>query len=238
MHLEILVEGQTERTALEPLLTKMLGPYKQPHTWRIHKHRGLGRLPDNPATKPNPKDPTLLHNLPSKLRAYSKSLKDTEAVVVLLDLDDRPDCKVFKQSLKALLIDCNPDMKSLIRIAIEELEAWYFGDQAALEGAYPNANRAVLAGYVQDSQCGTWEKLADAVYPGGHSALKRQGEMQCLIQKRVWARDIAPEMDIENNSSPSFQQFRDGLRNLVSPQLSKTEGSDPSTDRLNQSLME
>jgi hypothetical protein len=215
MHLEILVEGQTERTALEPLLTKILGPYKQTNTWRIHKHRGLGRLPDNPAAKPNSKDPTLLHNLPSKLRAYSKSLKDTEAVVVLLDLDDRPDCKAFKQTLTALLSDCEHGMKSLIRIAIEELEAWYLGDKPALAKAFPNANKSVLAGYVQDSQCGTWEKLADAVYPGGHAALKRQGEMQCLIQKRIWARDIAPKMDIENNSSPSFQQFRDGLRNLL-----------------------
>jgi hypothetical protein len=219
MHLEILVEGQTEITALEPLLTRILGPYRQHHTWRIHKHRGVGKLPDNPAEKPNPKDPTLLHNLPSKLRAYGKSLQNTEAVVVLLDLDSLPDCKVFKRSLTALLNDCNPDMKSLFRIAIEELEAWFLGDKAALIEAYPNVNKTVLSGYVQDSQCGTWEKLADAVYPGGHAALKKQGPMQCLKQKRIWARDIAPKMDIENNSSPSFQQFRDGLRNLVSPQL-------------------
>ena len=222
MHLEILVEGQSELTALEPLLTKILGPYKQPHTWRIHKHRGLGRLPDHPETKPNPRDTTLLHNLPSKLRAYSKSLQENEAVVVLLDLDSHPDCKEFKLSLTALLKDCHPEMKSLFRIAIEELEAWYLGDNAALAQTYPNANKGILVGYVQDSQCGTWEKLADVVCPGGHAALKKQGEIQCLRQKRIWARDIAPKMDIENNSSPSFQQFRDGLRNLVNPQPNNT----------------
>lgn len=218
MHLEILVEGQSDITALEPLMVGVFGQYRQPHTWRIHKHRGIGSLPDNPAAKPNPKDPTLLHNLPSKLRAYSKSLQDNEAVVVLLDLDDRPDCMAFKQSLTALLNDCKPEMKSLFRIAIEEIEAWFLGDRAALTEAYPNANKAVLAGYVQDSQCGTWEKLADAVHSGGHAALKRQGQMQCLKQKRIWARDIAPKMDVENNSSPSFQQFRDGLRKLVGHQ--------------------
>ncbi len=215
MRLEILVEGQSERTALEPLLSKILGPYNQPHSWRIHKHRGIGKLPDNPSSKPNPKDPTLLHNLPSKLRAYSKSLQDDEAVVVLLDLDTHPDCRELKQNLTSLLNDCIPGMKCLIRIAIEELEAWYFGDNAALLQAYPHANQSVLAGYVQDSQCGTWEKLADAVFPGGHTALKRQGTMQCLMQKRNWARDIASKMDVENNLSPSFQQFRDGLRRLV-----------------------
>lgn len=218
MHLEILVEGQSERTALEPLLTKILGPYKQPHTWRIHKHRGVGKLPVDPAARPNPKDPSLLQNLPSKLRAYSKSLQNNEAVIVLIDLDDRPDCIAFKRSMTDLLQNCTPGMNNLFRIAIEELEAWYFGDQAALTTAYPHANRTVIAGYVQDSQCGTWEKLADATYHGGHTALKKQGEMQCLMQKRIWARDIAPKMDVENNRSPSFRQFRDGLRKLVEAQ--------------------
>lgn len=216
MHLEILVEGQSERTALEPLLTKILGPYNQPHTWRIHKHRGIGKLPENSTAKPNPKDPTLLHNLPSKLRAYSRSLQENEAVVVLLDLDSHPDCRAFKKSLTVLLNDCSPGLKSLFRIAIEELEAWYLGDITALLEVYPSVNNAVLAGYIQDSQCGTWEKLADAVFVGGHAALKKQGQMQCLKQKQIWARDIAPKMDIDNNISPSFQQFRDGLRNLVS----------------------
>ena len=86
MHFEILVEGQSERTALEPLMVKILGLYGQPHTWRIHKHRGIGKIPTNPLDRPNSKDPTLLHNLPAKLRAYGKSLTRDEAVIVLVEL--------------------------------------------------------------------------------------------------------------------------------------------------------
>jgi hypothetical protein len=211
MHFEILVEGQSERTALEPLLTKMLGAYGSSHTWRIHKHRGIGDLPLDPTLPPDPRNPTLLHNLPSKLRAYGKSLGDNEVVIVLVDLDDKPDCRAFKQQLVDLLNQCHPLPRCKFRIAIEELEAWYFGDQNALLTAYPHANRHILATYVQDSQCGTWEKLADTIYPGGLAALKSKGAIQCLEQKRFWARDICPHMRIDINTSPSFNSFRDAI---------------------------
>ena len=215
MHFEILAEGQSERTALEPLLTKILGGYRDPHTWRIHKHRGVGVLPTDPALRPDPRNPSLLHNLPSKLRAYAKSLGGDEVVIVLLDLDDRPDCRAFKQELANLLALCNPIPRCKFRIAIEELEAWYFGDRLALVAAYPLADVEVLDTYVQDSQCGTWEKLADAIFPGGHVALKAKGRNQCLEQKRLWARDICPRMDIGNNESPSFKSFRDAIRDCA-----------------------
>lgn len=212
MHFEILVEGQSERTALEPLLTKILGSYGNPHTWRIHKHRGIGELPANFASRPDPKNPTLLHNLPSKLRAYGKSLGDDGAVIVLVDMDDRPDCQAFKQELTDLLALCHPAPRCKFRIAIEELEAWYLGDRLALTAAYPLADAVVLDTYIQDSQCGTWEKLADAIYPGGHVALKAKGSIQCLEQKRLWARDICARMDVDTNQSPSFRCFRDAIR--------------------------
>lgn len=212
MHFEILVEGQSERTALEPLLTKILGNYGKPHTWRIHKHRGVGDFPPDPSSRPDPRNPTLLHNLPSKLRAYGKSLGENEVVIVLVDLDNRPDGLAFKRKLTDLLELCNPAPCCKFRIAIEELEAWYFGDQQAITAAYPHADPTILASYVQDSQCGTWEKLADAIYPGGHLALKTKGSIQCLEQKRLWARDICPRMDVNANQSNSFKCFRDAIR--------------------------
>jgi len=67
MHFEILVEGQTELTALSILTPRILGEYNDPHTWKIHKHRGIGRLPDDLSMAPNRFDQTLLHNLPSWL---------------------------------------------------------------------------------------------------------------------------------------------------------------------------
>ena len=68
MHLEFLVEGAADRAALEPLLTKILGPHGRHHTWSIRPHKGVGRLPDTLTARPNPRDQTLMHNLPAKLQ--------------------------------------------------------------------------------------------------------------------------------------------------------------------------
>lgn len=219
MHFEILVEGQTELSTLSVLLPKIVGDYHDPHTWKIHKHRGIGKLPDNLADRPNPKDPSLLHNLPAKLRAYGRSLQVGEVVVVLVDLDDRESCTSFKQELIELLRYCEKPPRALFYIAIEELEAWFLGDRMALQAAYPTANVEVLNSYQQDSQCGTWEVLADAVYPGGISALhSKHGarSVRILEHKRLWAKKIAPLMNVDANLSPSFSSFRDGIREILS----------------------
>ncbi|MBF0130968.1 MAG: DUF4276 family protein [Magnetococcales bacterium] len=217
MRFEILVEGQADQTMLSILMERILGPFEQPHRWYFHKHRGIGKIQEDPTQPPNKHDPTLLHNLPSKLRAYGKDMGENEAVVVLVDLDDRPDCRVFKSELTKLLNTCPKPPQTLLRIATEETEAWFFGDKKALLAAYPEANTQVIDHYVQDSQCGTWEKLADAIYPGGSASLIALGKRspRVMEQKRVWAKKIAPEMNVERNQSPSFRQFRDGLRRFI-----------------------
>jgi len=217
MHFEILVEGQAELTALSILMNRFLGEYDRPHTWKIHKHRGIGQIPDNPVAKANKHDQTLLHNLPSKLRAYGDERRDDVVVVVLVDLDDRPDCVSFKSDLVQLLDYCDQQPKTLFRIAIEELEAWFFGDQNAIKQAYPDARQQELDSYTQDSQCGTWEKLAEATYPGGLTKLGRYGKrsVRILEQKRIWAKEICPLLDVQTNQSPSFQAFRDGIRGMA-----------------------
>lgn len=218
MHFEFLVEGQAELTALSILLPKILGDYKRPHTWKIHKHRGIGRIPDNPGSPPDPRDPTLLHNLPSKLRAYGNAEDPDLVVVVLVDLDDRPNCVTFKNELRNLLNYCLQKPSYLVRIAIEELEAWFLGDPVAIKQAYPQVKQSILNEYVQDSQCGTWERLADAIYPGGLQALGKYGKrsVRILEQKRIWASKICPFIDEQNNQSPSFQAFRDGVKKMTS----------------------
>jgi hypothetical protein len=216
MHLEILVEEQSARTALEPLLAKMLGPYSTPHTWRIHKHQGVGSLPGAAALGdlPDRKNRTLLHNLPSRLRAYRNVPNAQDAVVVLVDLDDK-DCAEFERSLVMVADECASDLRVLFRFAIEELEAWFLGDRAAILTAHPTTETAVLDGYEQDSICNTWELLADAVFLGGVRALKGKGRSAPVEQKRLWARDIAPLMDVDHNASPSFRTFREGLKKLA-----------------------
>ena len=215
MHLEVLVEDQSGSIALEIILEKILGGNHSEHSWRIHPYKGIGRIPKNLHHQPDPKKRALLDRLPSILRGYGRSLRaDHSAVVVVMDLDNR-DCMELKQELLAVLDDCAPSPRTLFRIAIEESEAWLLGDRAAVREAYPKAKVPVLNGYEQDSICGTWERLADAVHPGGSARLKKAGWPAPNRAKCEWAARIAPHMDPDRNRSKSFQVFRDGIRSLA-----------------------
>ncbi len=103
---------------------------------------------------------------------------------------------MFKQEMLDILNDFNPQPTTLFRIAIEEGEAWLLGDRNALKSAYPRAKEQVLRTYVQDSICGTWEKLADAVYPGGSQKLKQLGWPHTGKAKCEWANNITPHLDL------------------------------------------
>jgi hypothetical protein len=100
-------------------------------------------------------------------------------------------------------------------LAIEEMEAWYLGDRAAILEAYPRAKKVELDRYQQDTVCGTWERLADAIHPEGSRPLVKQGYPLVGQKKCEWAQRIAPHMNPERNGSTSFAKFRDGLRRVA-----------------------
>jgi len=176
MHFEFLVEDASGRLALQSLVEKILGPNGVEHSYRIICYRGVGHLPKGMTGKIDVRKRILLDRLPKLLEGYGKSHQDFEtAVVVVVDLDDRT-CTNFKQELIEVQAACNPGPTTLFRIAIEEMEAWLLGDRNAVVCAYPKAKTQILDGYQQDSICGTWELLADAIQKGGAKALIRREE--------------------------------------------------------------
>ena len=211
MHFEILTEDQSGQRALETLVPKIIGGE---HTHRIIGHKGIGRIPKK-LTAHNAKDKTLLGKLPAMLRAYGKTYKDyPAAVIVVCDLDDK--CLIaFRQDLYGVLNACRPKPEARFCMAIEEGEAWLLGDIAAVKAAYPKAKTSVLNAYKNDSICGTWECLADAVYNGGAARLFSRGPQATGYEKSQWATQITPHMDIKRNKSPSFAYFRDKLLELA-----------------------
>lgn len=213
MHIEMLVEDSSGACLIECLLPKIIGPQHNPHTWRVHCYQGIGHLPKKMNSKHDPAKRVLLDRLPKILAGYGKT-PGIDAVVIVVDSDHR-DCAMFLNELKAVLTTCNPKLNPLFRLAIEEIEAWYLGDRLALLEAYPKAKVKVLNGYQQDSVCGTWELLADAIYPGGVKSIKNKGWPQPGNVKHEWAQTIGPRMNINQNDSPSFNKFRDGIRRLV-----------------------
>lgn len=213
MHIEVLVEDASGAKLLTALLPKLIGEQGDPHTWRIHAYKGVGRLPKNLDKNTDAAKRILLNQLPRLLCGYGQT-PGVDAVLVVLD-NDRHDCAKFLTELKALLGACNPAPKTLFRLAIEEIEAWYLGDRQAILAAYPRAKKEVLRYYEQDSICGTWEVLADAIYPGGSAAIKKTGWPLPGQVKAEWAEKIGPLLDPYRNQSPSFIKLREGLRRLV-----------------------
>ena len=214
MHFEVLVEDRSGSIALEHVMQKILGANNAAHSWKIYSYRGIGRVPKDLRSGKDPQKRLLLDRLPRILQGYGRSLGDVapSAVIVVVDADAR-DCRAFKRELLDVLDACNPRPRTLFRIAVEESEAWLLGDRDAVKAAYPGARDSVLDRYVQDSRCDTWELLADAIHPGGSSALEKwpaSGQAKC-----EWAEKIAPRMDVDRNRSRSFQVFRDGVRRLA-----------------------
>ncbi len=216
MHFEILVEDQSGKKMLDILVPKIIG---EKHTFKVYSYKGIGRVPRNMKDSQNVAKRILLENLPKLLKGYGRTFSgyptDYPAVVlVVCDLDDK--ClKVFRKELCGILDKCNPKPETRFCFAIEEGEAWFLGDLDAIRTAYPNAINPVLTAYVNDSICGTWEKLADAVYHGGSAALCAEGWQAVGEEKSRWAERITPYMAVIANASPSFCYFRDKVKELA-----------------------
>ncbi|MBF0153870.1 MAG: hypothetical protein HQL64_09055 [Magnetococcales bacterium] len=217
MHFEILVEDQSGKKALDLMVPKIVG---EGHTCKVHSYKGVGRIPKDLRGTTDPNKRILLDRLPRLLRGYGNKFSSypsdySAVVIVVCDLDDK--ClKEFRRELYAILNACHPLPKAHFCIAIEEGEAWFLGDLSAIKTAYPQAKETVLNGYVNDAVCGTWEKLADAIYPGGADRLKAQGWQSIGAEKTKWADNITPHLNMDENKSPSFIYFRDKLRELAS----------------------
>ena len=216
MHLEILAEDQSGKTALDILVPKIIG---EAHTFRVHSYKGIGHIPKNMRDAKEASKRILLNNLPKLLKGYGRAFAGypenySAAVIFVCDLDDK--ClKNFRNELLEILDACNPKPETHFCVAIEEGEAWLLGDLKAVLAAYPIAKRNTLESYVQDSICGTWELLADALFPGGSAALAGLGWQSVGAEKANWATAIAPLMDVNDNASPSFLYFLRKLSDLT-----------------------
>ena len=202
MHLEFFLEEPSAEAALEVVVPRVVGPAV---TFQFHPHQGKQDL---------------LAVLPNRLRAYASWLPADWRIVVLID-EDRQDCHILKAQLEDIAQAAHLVTKSvaavgqsfqvLNRIAIEELEAWFFGDVEALRQAYPRLPRSLgrRARY----------RDPDGIHGGTCEALERvlqeAGYYRGGLSKIAAARDIARHMDPTRNASRSFQVFRAGLLRTI-----------------------
>lgn len=198
MHIEFLVEEPSAEAALSNLVPKILG---QDFSFKVHSYQGK---------------PDLLNKLLPRLRGYKTWMPEDWRIVVLIDADEE-DCRALKNNLEGIAQRAELFTKSnrtigsyfqvLNRLAIEELEAWFFGDVEALHAAYPRVSLSLgrKARYRNPDAIrgGTWEAL--------ERELKRVGYYSSGISKISNARMVSVHMEPERNRSKSFQVFRQGL---------------------------
>jgi len=200
VNLEVLVEEPSAERALRHLLPKIV-----PHVaFGIRDFRGKDML---------------LKDLPNRLLGYAPWIDSAcTKVVVVVDRDD-DDCRTLKRRLRQIAEKAGlrteataaGDAQVLLRVMIEELEAWFFGDVPAVRCAYPR----VPASLGQQARFRDPDAIAGGTWEALERVLKKRGYHSAGLQKVRAASDIAPHMDVESNSSRSFQVFRDGLRSLV-----------------------
>jgi len=93
---------------------------------------------------------------------------------------------------------------------MKQLEAWFFGDVAALQTAYPRLG----------PRLGTQSRFRDPdAIPDTWEALEREfqrcGYFPAGLPKIQIARTVSAHMEPERNRSQSFQHFRQGLLALA-----------------------
>ena len=199
MNIEFLIEEESAEAALHNLLPKILPSNV---TFRLHNFRGKQNL---------------LLQLPNRLKGYGPWLPPDWRIVVLID-EDREDCKQLKERLERMASEAGLVTKSqgrkfqvLNRIAVEELEAWFFGDIIALNAAYPKTpvTLAHKKNYREPDAIkgGTWEAL--------ERVLQTAGYYLGGLPKIEVARNISQFMEPGRNRSQSFQVFKTGLHELI-----------------------
>lgn len=209
MTIHVLVEGPSELAFLQAWASRLVPG----HSIRVHPHQGKGSLPAALATSPNPRKRGVLDQLPAKLRGFAASLDPAkDGVLVLVDADN-DSCSQLAADISKAATACAPRLNVVVRIAVEEMEAFYLGDQRGLKVAFPDADLDRARAYSPDSIVGTWELFGDIIGdPSG--------------SKVLWAEKMGPRITTSpaRSRSPSFKALCRGLLRLAQPRPAKPKG--------------
>ncbi len=207
-HLDFIVEEPSMEAFLRGLLPNILS---NKATFEVYPHQCKSDL---------------IRNLPARLLGYSAWLPKGRRIIVVVDCDN-DECNRLKLDIEEIVQRAglrsrtkreNLPWQIVTRIAIEELEAWYFGDWDAVKLVYPkvNPNVPTQAHYRHPDAIkgGTWEAF--------ERCLQRAGYFKGGLRKIEAARLLGCACNPEQNRSPSFLAFRDAvLEAITTPMVIK-----------------
>lgn len=138
-------------------------------------------------------------SIPKKLRAW----KEPGVRFVVVRDNDGGDCRRLKAHLQDLCAQ-GGRTDTLVRIACQELEAWYIGEPHALAAAFGNQDLL--------------KELNKAKYRDPDSLMKPSAELDRFVpafQKLSGARRLGALLTANGNRSSSFLAFLSGVRQMM-----------------------
>lgn len=200
-HLVLLVEEPSMEAFLRALLPRLL---PQGRTFDVRVFQGKSDL---------------LGKLADRLRGYAKWLPDDWRIVVVVDRDD-DDCMQLKQRLEAIAGQAGLRTRAragrapwqlVNRIAIEELEAWYFGDWPAVKAVFPR----VSANVPNQQKYRDPDGIAGGTWEAFERVMQQHGYFKQGLRKIEAARVLGGLIDVQRSRSPSFFHFRQAILEAV-----------------------
>jgi hypothetical protein len=190
--LYILTEEPSIKNILEEVLPKIL---PKNVSFRILVHQGK-------------------NDLEKALTEKITSLSRIEGAKILITIDqDTQDCKLLKQKLTSLIgNNCSCDYK--IRIVCRELESWLLGDLSAIEKAFP---RFKSASFSQKAQMIDVDKIKGKPTDFLLRIIPEFKDRKKL-PKLEFSKKIAPFLNIDNNTSVSFNHTINAIKQLCKNQ--------------------
>ena len=205
MHIKFFLEEPSAEEALKHILPKILSPHV---TYIFHVFEGKEDM---------------LEELPKHLKGHQWILDDWR-IIVLID-EDREDCHNLKADLEHAPYEAgfvtkssaapNEDFQVVNRLAVEELEAWFFGDVEALHAAYPRITKTLQ----HQRKYRNPDAIPGGTYEALEHLLRQKNYYKGRIPKPMVAQNIARHMEPIRNRSRSFQVFIEGLKACVGEEL-------------------
>lgn len=162
----------------------------------------------------------LLSNLEPRLRSYAKWLPEDWRVMVIVDRDD-DDCKALKKQLelassraglKTRSTGRGQPWKVANRVAIEELEAWFFGEWDAVREAFPR----VPAGIPGKQGFRNPDAIAGGTWEAFERVMQKHGYFEGGLRKIEAARAVGSFVVPGRCSSRSFYTFWSAVEDAFS----------------------
>ncbi|MPM85284.1 hypothetical protein SDC9_132362 [bioreactor metagenome] len=141
-------------------------------------------------------------SIPKKLRAWNDH-EDVEYKFIILRDKDGGDCITLKDNLVKLCSNAGRS-DTLVRIVCNELESWFLGDLKAVELG------------IEINNISTMQRKKKFRNPDELTNACEELKKLCgSYQKINGSKKISPYLDLENNSSTSFNIFISGVKKIA-----------------------